>query len=609
MATNAEQDPTPPRHQLTSRELDLLAHGRHDNRALATLRNAEYSRRLLILRLVLHHARDKASVAGPLPPVDEAWTLLVQAEKAAPKRVSRMLAHPHVGVWGAHTLRQLRAKTNDLTPLWQHVGQLHTLASAAALVAGLRFRIAIPLWSGAAVLPSLGSVRLPTGDQWSTAEVVQDATGARVETTTASVVITQVPDKGWTPCRMVHRGREEEELPLHLDDVGPYRGLEPPTPPEPLSASSTRRWEALVTHAWRLLRRDHAAWGQELSAGLVVIVPQPTSFRFRPHSASVGDGFGQAIVAEPHDATQLAMTLVHEFQHSKLNAVNHLVPLVEQDFALNNYSPWRDDPRPIMGLLHGLYAFTAVAEFWLARRTSVAGQEHDLALFELALLRLQIDSALSDLKNSGQLTDDGRHFVERLGERAAALRTVEIPEDVSRGAELVALDHRLGWQVSHLQPDPALVQQVGEAWLRDGPAPVLPDKSQVWPNPHPHRLDVKAVLSRVRIADPAEFAQLRSRLGGSAQAVADADEGDIALVSGSPSEARDLYLKELSRTAERPGAWSGLAIALTSMSTGQGAPVLVRQPELVSAVYRHLATTTSVAPHPEELAQWLDEPN
>jgi len=605
MGTNPAHNSTLSRHRLSSSEVDLLASGQHDDAILAILRKAERSRRRLLLRLVLHHARDRPVVVGPLPSVDEAWTLLVHAERAAPEPVSEMLAHPQIGVWGAHTLRRLRGRADESTPVWVHVGQLHTMACAAALLAGLDFRMTVPLWDGAVVLPAIGRIQLSTTNEWSTADVVQDAAGARVENTSATAGIGHLANGRWFPRQMVRCGPDDNDV--HLDDVGPYRGLNLPTQAEPLAASDTKRWEALVAQAWHLLRTDYSAWEQELSAGLAVIVPRPKSFRFRPHSASVGDGFGAAIVAEPHDAAQLAMTLVHEFQHSKLNAVNHLVPLAEANFSLDHYSPWRDDPRPVMGLYQGLYAFTSVAEFWLTRCGTTTGRERELTLFELALLRPQLNTALEDLHSARNLTEEGRRFVEGVGRRVAALRAVELPRDLVKAAEAAAIDHRLGWRVSHLQPNAQLVRLAADAWLRGRSAPALQGEPRVLANHQSRRLDVKAVLSRVRISSPGEFARARSQLGGSAQAVADAGEGDLALVSGDPSQARGLYLRELSTAAGRPGAWSGLALAVDMLAPGCGATMLVRQPELVSAVHRRITATASVAPHPEELAEWLGQ--
>jgi HEXXH motif-containing protein len=68
-------------------------------------------------------------------------------------------------------------------------------------------------------------------------------------------------------------------------------------------------------------------------------------------------------VAHPY---LVAESIVHEFHHNRLFAIESAVPLVEDSGteAAHYYSPFRPDPRPIRGLLHGLYVFVAVWRFW-----------------------------------------------------------------------------------------------------------------------------------------------------------------------------------------------------------------------------------------------------
>lgn len=588
-----------PRHRISQGQLDALGSGEQDDATLAVLRNAEHSRHLLALRLLLHLAREHPDPTGPLPPVDDAWRLLVRAQGEDADVIAELLGHPQIGVWTAHTLRRLRGTASDPAPLWFHIGQLHAVASAAAIRIGLSFRLAIPLWNGVAVLPSVGSAHLSANAEWTSGSAILDAGGARIEGDDETVEI-GLDSQSWRPVRIYRAHANNVSLALHLDDVGPYRGLDIPTPPDPLSTESAARWSALLDEAWPLLARDHRHRARELAAGLVAVAPRPAAFRFRPHSASVGDGFGAAIISESHDAAQLAVTLAHEFQHSTLNGIEHLVPLQRDDPSTDCYAPWRDDPRPTGGLLQGVYAFTAVTEFWGVHRERVAGAERALAEFEFALWRLQTDTALTVLRARRSLTDTGRRFVDRIAARMAVWETAEVPEDALRAALLSAADHRAGWRVSHLRRNQTEVRDAGHAWLSGAPAPKFRTESTVVPNKNPYRLDVKAVLARILIADPAEFDAARA-----AQGHRSAGEADFALVRGNPAEARELYLSELTRPCDRPGAWAGLGLALAAVAPGPAATALRTRPELVQAVHREVAEATGEAPHPEELAGWL----
>src|SRR5581483_603165 len=59
-----------------------------------------------------------------------------------------------------------------------------------------------------------------------------------------------------------------------------------------------------------------------------------------------------------------AVTLAHELQHLKLGALLDIVTLALPDDGRRYYAPWRDDPRPLGGLLQGAYAYFGVSGFW-----------------------------------------------------------------------------------------------------------------------------------------------------------------------------------------------------------------------------------------------------
>ncbi|ONI80408.1 hypothetical protein ALI22I_44595 [Saccharothrix sp. ALI-22-I] len=586
-----------PHHHITPVQLDVLASGGHEDGAFAVLRDVERSRWRLALGILVRHMRNHLVPTGPLVPVAEAWRLLVEAQRVRPEEVTALLGRPQVGVWSAHLLRRLRGKADDAAPLWFHVGQLHALAAASGIVAGLRFRMPIPLWDGLGVLPGLGSVELPDHTGWTHATVVSEGAAFTIDGESA--------DTAFRPVRNFVVPAGERPPVLTLDDTSCYRGSEIPEPPEPLSESEEENWRAALAGAWAVLDRDHPDRARELAAGLVAITPRVGTPRFRPHSASVGDGFGAAIISAPHDPVQLAVTMVHEFQHSKLTAIGHLVPLTEDDPVLDCYAPWRDDPRGTSGLFQGVYAFTAVAEFWAVQWQRLSGAERDLARFEFALVRRQVVTALDVLKGRSALTPTGRRFATRIGERLAALDSVDVPEAVRSVAESAADDHWIGWRVSNLRADPARVRTEAARWLSGRPPGPIAPPAAVVPNEKPRRLDVKAVLNRALLCGRDDFEAAHALLGREDHVVADAGEGDFALVGGDVREALARYAEELSEVTDRPGAWSGYALALRAVRPGRAATTLLHRPELVRAVHDEVATATGEAPDVENLAGWL----
>ncbi|GAA1275367.1 HEXXH motif domain-containing protein [Saccharothrix xinjiangensis] len=591
---------SPVNHTTTPGQLDVLASGRFDADVAGLLRDVERTRRLLALRLVLRHLRDLRPAGGPLLPVDDAWDLLVEAERARPEAVADLLSRPQVGVWSAHLLRALRHKATDTAPLWFHIGQLHALAAAAGITAGLRFTTTIPLWDGSGALPGLGTARVPDSTGWGCGVVISDASGFTVETGAGGT-----GPADWRPIRILV-GKGDAHAPrVHLDDTGPYRGLAIPERPEPLTGPAAARWAEVFADAWALLERDHPHRARELAGGLSVITPRPAKHRFRPHSGSMGDGYGAAVISEPHDAVQLAVTMVHEYQHSKLTAIGHLAPLSGLDPAATCYAPWRDDPRPVPGLYQGVHAFLAVAEFWERHRARAGGPDAEPAHFEFALVRAQVDEALGALRRSPSLTDVGRRFAARLAERLAVLRDADVPAGPLAAAEVAVLDHRAAWRATHLRPERAHVLGCAERWSSGAPAPASTPLFPVAAAATPPKLDTKAVLIRIRLSDRAGFDAMRSAPGDGAREVdADVTGADFALVAGDHERARAAYAEEIAAGSDRPGAWSGYGLALRGLSPGPASRALLERPHLVRAVRAELARRGE-APDVERLAAWL----
>lgn len=594
---------TVPLHRLSLAQLDSLAGGRFDASAITTLVSVERSRRLLLLRILRDCASQHSGACGQLSPVTDAWDLLLRAESADRQVVEEMLADPQTGTWIGHALGRLREVTEDSAPLWFHVGQLHSFAVAAAIRAGITAKISVPVWQGILQLPSLGYVELPVNQNWCHAKV---RVGADVEILCAGIETKLAPladlaGDGWFPARRFRSNAAGHELSVRLDDASPYRDIEIPAKPTPHSTEQVYRWQELLTEAWSLLVEDHPVRARELAAGLTSITLTPAAFRFRPRSTSVEDGFGAAIISEPYDAAQLAVTLVHEFQHSVVNGVRHVTELVDDDDQATGYAPWRDDPRPLFGRVHGIVAFTAIDEFWAVHRHRASGPDADFANFEFALWHRQTSKVLREIRHEPALTQTGVRFLDRIGERLNSLDVQSVPAHIVTLAETAAVDHDASWRACHLRPDPARVAALAAAWTSNRPAPPARDFqcSTVEPDQSAQRLDAKAVLIRIRLTEPEEFARLREEPGR----VPGASAADVAFVAGELDTARDLYLAELATTPNRGPAWSGFGLTLDALGDTETAEIILSQPEVLRAVTTSLAD--AIRPAPATLANWL----
>ncbi|WP_372344524.1 HEXXH motif domain-containing protein [Streptomyces sp. KL116D] len=452
-------------------DLLALAAGGSTYEALAFLESGERTRRLVLLKELLTALEDTPGLVGPLGSWTVAWALLERAAAADPDIAEDLLTGPQTGSWLAHTLRRLNGQTGA-APLWSDIGRLFVLAGTAALRAGVDASLPVPLRDGTLSLPGIGLARLPgshpphaTGSlTLSRGRLTLSANG--VNTPPLSAASATGPH--WQPLRFLQPGR------VQLDDIDPYRDLDEPVPAQPLDGVEFAKWQGAYADACGLLR-DATGGGEPLAAGTVdvaairTIVPwrrgpeQPPGDAPVQLSASTGDAYASMVISRPDTGLQLAETLVHEFQHSKLAALLHHFSLVDDDRTERFYAPWRSDPRHLTGLLHGAYAFTGVAGFW-RRRLRDGTADPEVAAYYFALRRLQARLVVRTLALSERLTPQGRCVVSGLADTLGAWLHEEVPGTALYRARVAARLHRTEWRLRNLRPPDFSPDPTGETW-------------------------------------------------------------------------------------------------------------------------------------------------
>lgn len=62
---------------------------------------------------------------------------------------------------------------------------------------------------------------------------------------------------------------------------------------------------------------------------------------------------------------RVAESILHEAMHLKLTLIEYHIDLIEPNSQETFYSPWRDEQRPLRGVLHGLFVFRAILDFYM----------------------------------------------------------------------------------------------------------------------------------------------------------------------------------------------------------------------------------------------------
>ncbi|HEV2371298.1 MAG TPA: HEXXH motif domain-containing protein [Streptosporangiaceae bacterium] len=319
-------------------------------------------------------------------------------------------------------------------------GGLRAIAAAAAIRAGISTEIEVPTVSGLAMLPSLGGAAVDDG----VAVVRQGADGAEVLSAGSPIPVPGDPNQeapGWFAVRQLRAG----SFTALIDDVDPFRMPAEPTVADRLRSADIDRWNTVLQEAWALLVTHHSDIARELAAAIRSVVPLAPPAHGQV-STSSAETFGAVALSKPPDARVFAVTLVHEVQHLKLSALLDIVRLVSPDDGRLFYAPWRDDPRPVGGLLQGAYAYVGVSRFWRKQRLLDRGDDALGAHAEFARWRAAALFVVETLEVSGGLTPAGMEFVQGMAHTLRGWQEEAVPKEAQQLADDDAQEHLARWQ-------------------------------------------------------------------------------------------------------------------------------------------------------------------
>lgn len=135
-----------------------------------------------------------------------------------------------------------------------------------------------------------------------------------------------------------------------------------------------------------------------------------------PFSIFVGiDRFEQ-----PNCGWRLAESILHECMHLQLTLIEEMVPMVSEGRE-RQYSPWTGTMRPSQGVLHGLYVFRVIQDFYrmLLECGSLTLGERTFIAKRIFTIEGEV-AAIGDLHSSRDLTEAGRRLVAALRRRSTS---------------------------------------------------------------------------------------------------------------------------------------------------------------------------------------------
>lgn len=600
-------------HDLTPAELGAIGSGSPDAAVIETLLSGQYSKRLIMIKAILTEVADQYPAEHAR--LETAYRLLTAVQQTDRALVRAILTHSSVGPWAVRCLRALRSPSSGSVPLVTDLGQLAAIAAAAAIRAGQPFAIEVPVRGRTVMLPTLGLATLdletlagPDAVAFATVRHDDDYVYATITVGRHRVQLPADPSTdgpGWQGLRSLGASYGGISIRVEFDDLDPGRDYDGAPLAGRQTGDEVAAWQATLRGAWETLVRHHPHRARALAAGLRCIMPLNGA---GPDGMSVTDAasFGALVLTPPRDPLAFAETLVHEFQHSVLSAVTDLASLHTAGPDPLHYSPWREDPRPIEGLLQGAYAYLGVTGYWETQRRVVTGRQQALADFEFARWRQQIRATAQTLLESGMLTDTGTTLVQDMAATAEHWRDLPVADEPRRLAERAVNDHWVRWRLRNRHPASVAITAIASAWQSERPWPGCLDAIPMTVLPQQRRLALggRIRLFYLRLADPGRFHDLCANPSLPGETGAAVSEADLAYAGDDLERAADGYRIAIQAEPSDIDMWSGLV--LTSGELRGWANGIASSPEIARAAYLEILERTGTGPDLCKLEEWLE---
>jgi HEXXH motif-containing protein len=268
------------------------------------------------------------------------------------------------------------------SPLLTHVLDLNRFLLAAALIAGVETQLIVPLHGNELAIPGLGiflrvTSSAPTVDVtlvWSeSAQLLVNSIEiagfpealAAAQQKCGAFAQDQLWVLPWVRMSsgaFVINGRDPY---FRLAWVTNYRNADGSQYSE-VPSEEYAAWEQDLKATVTLLAECWPEMEQEIGQALRAIIPV-RSHQDSIHVSCSKDVMAFALLMSTGSPAMLAEAIIHEFGHNVLNVITEFDEVFAEPRRTQPdlYSPWRPDARPLGGLLHAVFVFERVCEFYL----------------------------------------------------------------------------------------------------------------------------------------------------------------------------------------------------------------------------------------------------
>jgi len=219
---------------------------------------------------------------------------------------------------------------------------------------------------------------------------------------------------------------------------------------EELTPTSTIKWLSSLEEAWFWINSCSTLLASEILMGVQSLVPVHSHAIDVHRSQTFREIPGLLILSWMSDTSVIVEALVHEYHHHKLNALLNLDPIIVEGSPEEiYYSPWRDDPRPLSGILQGIYVFQAVLEFWhKILTTDIPVLQEKRLQQRVYTAKQQLQTALQVLKTNAEFSLVGQGLIEAIEENIDRVEP-EVSQTEKQLIDVRLKEHQQKWEAAN----------------------------------------------------------------------------------------------------------------------------------------------------------------
>ncbi|MGW1613369.1 FxsB family cyclophane-forming radical SAM/SPASM peptide maturase [Streptomyces sp. NPDC002285] len=273
--------------------LDALADGSDEGAGVRELARARQDVTRGLLTAVHEEVGPRAG-----EPWARSWQLALDLGRRDGALLEPLLSHPYTRTWAVRCLDEAASPDH-----------LASLVAAVALPARAVERVRVPVRSGFAHVPGMGTVSAELADKW-------------VELTDRHLA-----GPAWEPLPRVRA----DGLDVALDDVDPHRDCYGTPVGGRLTDAETELWRHVLPQAWALIRKSVPAVAADMAEVVRVITPldaSPDPEHFVP-----GGGLSALGIHLDSDPERVAVDLVRGFRLGVLDALLDACDLYDESDA------------------------------------------------------------------------------------------------------------------------------------------------------------------------------------------------------------------------------------------------------------------------------------